>query len=83
MNDNDNFFGGIFTDFFKNVPAVGPQFQLWYDDGTRNVALTRPTTSAVNVATARQVLNECSHEELKETYWAGFNTNHVFVHTIN
>lgn len=80
MQNDNPLFNDIFGDFFKSkVPET--VFNLHYDDGTRNVAITRPTKSAVNVAVARQILNECTPEELAKTYWDGFNTVHLFVHT--
>ena len=80
MNNSRMLFSDIFDDFFEHKNRV-ITFNLHYDDGTRNVAITHPTTSGVNAATTRQILNECSPEELAKTFWVGFNTNHLFIHT--
>jgi len=80
MQNDSPLFNDIFTDFFKSRTKE-TVFNLHYDDGTNNFAITRPTTSAVNVAVARQILNECTQEELAKAYWDGFNTIHLFVHT--
>lgn len=56
-------------------------YNVHYDDGTRNVALTHPNVSKDNAILAMEVIYESSQAELEAIYWPGFDGVHLFVNT--
>lgn len=72
----------MFKDYFDIFTVIEKDtHHVHYDDGTRNVALTRPTVKKLNAITAMNVIFESSQSELEATFWPGFNSMHLYVHT--